>query len=81
MPTFTYDQAMLLSRIKPNPLCPNILCISYSCTYCPAYNGNADYNKCQFITPYEADYAIGAKQVRADMRTQFPPEQYPELYI
>ena len=74
MPTFTYDQAMLLSRIKPSPLCPNSLCVDYICHNCPAYNGNVTCNECQFIIPYSVNYAIGAEQVRADMRTQFPPE-------
>ena len=81
MPTFTYDQAVLLSRIKPNTSCPNELCVDYGCTDCPASNGNADCEKCQFIIPYKANYAIGANHVRSDMCAQFPPEQYPELYI
>ena len=81
MPTFTYDQAVLLSRIIPNASSPDVLCLDYSCVSCPAYNGAQDYNLCQFIIPYEAGYTIGSHRVRSDMRTQFPPEQYPELYI
>lgn len=81
MPTFTYDQAILLSRIMPNPLCPDRLCVDYRYANCPAYNGSVSCDECQFIIPYKADYIIGANQVRADMRAQFPPEQYPELYI
>ena len=81
MPTFTYDQAVLLSRIIPNASCPDELCLGYKCASCPAYNGTQDYNECQFIIPYEADYTIGSHRVRSDMRTQFPPEQYPELYV
>ena len=81
MPAFTYDQAILLSHIKFDTLCPNSLCVGHRCPDCPAYNGTTDCNKCQFIIPYKADYGISAELVRADMRTQFPPEQYPELYI
>lgn len=81
MPTFTYNQAVLLSRITPNAYCPDDLCIGYSCASCTAYNGTQDYNLCQFIIPYEAGYDIGSNRVRSDMRTQFPSEQYPELYV
>ena len=81
MPTFTYDQAALLSYIRPSRIFPDALCLDYECASCPAYNGTQDYNECQFIIPYEADYTIGSHLVRADMRAQFPPEQYPELYV
>ena len=81
MPTFTYDQAVLLSCITPNQSCPEELCIDYACASCPAHNGTQNYKECQFITPYEAGYTVGSHRVRADMRAQFPPEQYPELYI
>ena len=81
MPTFTYDQAVLLSRIKPNASYSDALCLDYACSGCPAYSGTIDYDACQFIIPYASSYDTSSHRVRADMRAQFPPEQYPELYI
>ena len=75
IPTFTYEQAILLSRIIPNQSCPDELCLYYTCTSCPAYNGAQGYNACQFIIPYEAGYDVSSHRVRSDMLTQFPPEQ------
>ena len=80
MPTFTYDQAVLLSRITPKDSSDD-LCLDYICNNCPAYNGTVDFRKCQFITPYAGGYETASGLVRSDMRAQFPPEQYPELYI
>ena len=81
MPTFTYDQAALLSYIIPNRTFPDELCLDYNCASCPAYSGTLDYNACQFIIPYSGNYEANSHHVRADMRAQFPSEQYPELYI
>ena len=81
IPTFTYVQAILLSRITPNPIFPDALCLDYACYDCPAHSGTIDYNACQFIIPYASSYDTSSHHVRADMRAQFPPEQYPELYI
>ena len=81
MPTFTYDQAVLLSRIITNRSCPDALCLDYACASCPAYIGTQDYNECQFVINYEGKYEEGSRVVREHMRAQFPPEQYPELYI
>ena len=81
MPTFTYDQAVLLSRIVPNRTLPDALCLDYICSDCPAYNGTLDHRKCQFIAPYAGDYEAASRHARLDMRAQFPPEQYPELYV
>ena len=80
MPTFTYDQAVLLSRIAPKDYSDN-LCAYYTCASCPAHNGTLDYRKCQFVAPYAGDYEAASRHARLDMRTQFPPEQYPELYV
>lgn len=80
MPTFTYDQAVLLSHIAPKDY-PDNLCVDYTCTSCPAYNGTLDYRKCQFVAPYAGNYEAASRYARLDMRTQFPPEQYPELYV
>ena len=81
IPTFTYEQAVLLSRIKPKDGNDIHLCLLYECATCPAYIGTKDHNKCQFITPYQCGYATATGLVRSDMKAQFPPEQYPELYI
>ena len=80
MPTFTYDQAVLLSHIASKDY-PDNLCVDYTCTNCPAYNGTLDYRKCQFVAPYAGNYEAASRHARLDMRTQFPPEQYPELYV
>ena len=80
MPTFTYDQAVLLSHIAPKDY-PDNLCVDYTCASCPAHNGTLDYRKCQFVAPYAGDYEAASRHARLDMCTQFPPEQYPELYV
>ena len=80
MPTFTYDQAMLLSYITPKDY-PDNLCVDYTCTSCPAYNGTLGYMECQFIALYAGDYEAASRHARLDMRAQFPTEQYPELYV
>ena len=81
MPTFTYEQAILLSRITLNPIFPDALCLDYACSGCPAYSGIIDDDECQFIIPYNSSYDTDSHHVRADMLAQVPPEQYPELYI
>lgn len=81
IPTFTFDQAVLLSRIKPNASYPDELCVGYDCRDCPAFSGTLDCDACQFIIPYASSYDTSSHRVRADMRAQFPPERYPELYI
>ena len=80
-PTFTYDQAVLLSRIKPKDDSDIYLCFDLECVTCPAYTGTKDFNQCQFIAPYSCGYVTATGLVRSDMKAQFPPEQYPELYI
>lgn len=80
-PTFTYEQAVLLSRIKPKDDNDIHLCLDHKCPTCPAYTGAKDHNQCQFITPYTYVYTTAERLVRSDMKAQFPPEQYPELYI
>ena len=81
IPTFTYDQAVLLLCIKPDASYPDELCFGYIRHDCPAFSGTADYDACQFIIPYASSYDTSSHHVRADMRAQFPPERYPELYV
>lgn len=81
IPTFTYEQAVLLSRIKPKDDNDIHLCLDYECATCPAYIGTKSCDQCQFVVPYIGGYATATKSVRSDMKAQFPPEQYPELYI
>ena len=81
IPTFTYEQAVLLSRIKPKDDSNVHLCLDYECTACPAYTGTKDCNQCQFVVPYISGYNTATGLVRSDMKAQFSPEQYPELYI
>ena len=82
IPTFTYEQAVLLSRLKPKQE-PDELCIDYGCSSCPAFPNSivTDFNTCPFIIPYNKGYSTASRRVRSDMKAQFPPEQYPELYI
>ena len=82
IPKFTYEQAVLLSRIKPEKEYDK-LCIHYDCSNCPAFPNSTvtDFNNCPFIIPYNANYGTASRLVRSDMKAQFPPEQYPELYM
>lgn len=81
-PILTYEQAVLLSRLKPIQK-PNELCVDYICSNCPAFPNSiiTDFTSCPFVIPYSDNYANASRRVRFDIKTQFPPEQYPELYI
>ena len=82
-PTFTYEQAVLLQRIAPSELLPDELCTHYSCLNCPTHQSQAvkDVDNCTFSLAYSGKYGEAYLFTRRDMRLQFPPEQYPELYI
>ena len=82
-PTFTYEQAVLLQRITPSQLLPDELCTHYSCWTCPVHQLQAieDTDACPFLQAYQNKYDEALACTRRDMRLQFPPEQYPELYV
>ena len=84
MPIFTYEQAVLLSRIPSSPILLHTLCLFYDiCTKCPvrAIDLTVNPNTCIFSLLYPGGYDQASVFTRRDMRLQFPPEQYPELYI
>ena len=83
-PMFTYEQAVLLSRIPTSSLLPGTLCLFYyPCAECPVSTVRpaVDANDCIFTLLYPGGYDEASTSTRSDMRLQFPPEQYPELYI
>ena len=80
-PIFTYEQAVLLSRIPPPIDIPHMLCNDYYCGYCPISSSLTDLLNCQFSLAYSGGYNEASIFTRRDMRAQFPPEQYPELYV
>lgn len=82
-PTFTYEQAVLLSHITPSKLLPYELCTNYSCLNCPTCQPQAFENveNCVFSLAYAGGYSEAYLYTRRDMRLQLPPEQYPELYV
>lgn len=82
-PTFTYEQAVLVQRIMPSKLLPEELCTLYSCWTCPIRQPQAvnSPDNCPFSQAYSGGFKEALVCTRRDMRAQFPPEQYPELYI
>ena len=83
-PTFTYEQAVLLSRIPISSFLPDTLCLIYdSCAECPVstIRPAVNTNNCIFTLLYPGGYDKASIFTRRDMRLQFPPKQYPELYV
>ena len=82
-PTFTYEQAVLLSHIPLSKGMPQELCVDYTCNDCPINISNSyiDMTTCPFSLAYLGGYSEASTFTRRDMRAQFPPEAYPELYI
>ena len=82
-PTFTYEQAVLLSRTPLSKYLPQKLCTDYACSDCPINTSNRDIDvtTCPFSLAYLGGYSEASTFTRRDMALQFPPETYPELYI
>ena len=79
--TFTYEHAVLLQRLVPSENFPDELCSDYTCCDCPVGAKENNCDLCPFSLAYLGGYSEASIFTRRDMRAQFPPEAYPELYI